>query len=405
MSLLSLPNELLLSILSELDVEDVISLLETDQDLYQISFQCLKNRHLDLRPYCTVGNRSRVQLLLEAGAKTDSPSYSSGSPLFHAAVNGHEEVVKLLLQHGAQIGHNVNSALCPLRAAAKEGYFTIVKLMLDYGVDLSDTDLYEFTALDETIEYKGQYSYYERGPWKRLKLCLHRNPGTPFSYYETLKLLLESQVYVEISDGTFPHTALHTALASYPHLQHDTVGLLLRHLSNPNARNHEGKTPLHLLDPNKPGYDPGCTEIAKLLLDHGADIGAQDLNGATPLHIAASSDTKGETITALYLAYEANVNAVNFEGNTPLHLAVSKEGSTANVTIIKLLLESGAHVNATTDEGNTPLHLAVDNHAANDVFELLFQYGGDWNRSNGEPSVDTPLKKMADLTGDALMPR
>ena len=68
-------------------------------------------------------------------------------------MNGYEEVVKLLLQHGAQIGHNVNSALCPLRAAAKEGYFTIVKLMLDYGVDLSDTDLHGFTALDETIAY------------------------------------------------------------------------------------------------------------------------------------------------------------------------------------------------------------------------------------------------------------
>ncbi|KAJ5954345.1 hypothetical protein N7501_008624 [Penicillium viridicatum] len=75
------------------------------------------------------------------------------------------------------------------------------------------------------------------------------------------------------------------------------------HLSDPNARNHEGKTPLYLLDPHKPGYDPRCTDIAKLLLDHGADIGAQDLNGATPLHIAASSDTKGEIITALDLAY------------------------------------------------------------------------------------------------------
>ncbi|KAJ5534925.1 hypothetical protein N7527_001179 [Penicillium freii] len=122
MSLLSLPNELLYSILAELDV-DVISLLETHQNLYQISFQCLKNRDLDIRPYCTVGNRFRVQLLLEAGANTDSPSYSSGSPLFHAAVNGHEEVVELLLQHGVQINYNVNSALCPLQAAAKEGYF------------------------------------------------------------------------------------------------------------------------------------------------------------------------------------------------------------------------------------------------------------------------------------------
>lgn len=121
---------LLLSILAELEVEDVVSLLETHRDLYQISFQCLKNQDLNLGLYCTVGNIFRVRLLLEVGANMDSPSYSSGSPLSHAAVNGHEEVVELLLQHGAPIDHNVNSAICPLQAAAKKEYFTIVKLML-----------------------------------------------------------------------------------------------------------------------------------------------------------------------------------------------------------------------------------------------------------------------------------
>lgn len=101
-----------------------------------------------------------------------------------------------------------------------------------------------------------------------------------------------------------------------------------------------------------------------------------------------------------YLAHEANVNAADFDRNTPLHLAVSKEGSAANIRVIELLLESGAYVNDKTERGNTPLHFAVDTHAANEVFGELFEYGGGWNGSNGEPRLDTPLKKMADRTGD-----
>ncbi|KAJ5500523.1 hypothetical protein N7453_009574 [Penicillium expansum] len=102
----------------------------------------------------------------------------------------------------------------------------------------------------------------------------------------------------------------------------------------------------------------------------------------------------------MYLAYEANINAADFDENTLLHLAVSKEGLAANIRVIELLLESGAYVNAKTERGNTPLHLVVDTHAANEVFEVLFEYGADWNGSNGEPRLDTPLKKMADRTGD-----
>lgn len=402
MSLLSLPNELLIAILAELEVQDIISVLETHPDLYQISFQCLRNRHLDLRPYCTSGDIFRVRLLLKAGANADYWSYLSGSALSDAIANGHEEIVKLLLEHGARMDDEVHSKFTPLQLAAKKGYFTIVKLMLDYGVDLNITNICGYTTLSTTIRSKGQYSYHKGGPWRRRGLCLHRNRQMPFSYYDTLKLLLESGSDVNIADQCSRYAALHTAVTSYPHLQQDTIGLLIEHRANVNVRNHEGTTPLHLINPIKPGYDPRCTEIAKLLLDHGADVNVQDVNGRTPLHIAASGETQGNTLTVVYLAHEANVNAADNYGTTPLHLAVSKEGPLANIPVIELLLKSGADVNARTTKGNTPLYLAVYYGAANEVMELLFDYGADWNSSNEKS--DTPLKMMADRIGDTFTP-
>ncbi|EKV09949.1 Ankyrin-1 [Penicillium digitatum] len=121
MSLLALSSELLIIILAELEVEDVISVLETHPDLYQISFHSLRSRRLDLRPYCTSGDIFRVRLLLQPGADADNSSFHFGTPLSDAAANGREEVVKLLLEHGARVDHELHFKHQPLHVAAKKG--------------------------------------------------------------------------------------------------------------------------------------------------------------------------------------------------------------------------------------------------------------------------------------------
>ena len=51
-----------------------------------------------------------------------------------------------------------------------------------------------------------------------------------------------------------------------------------------NARREDGFTPLHVASEN------GSLEVARLLIDHGADIGAKDNEGRTPFQVASGSD-------------------------------------------------------------------------------------------------------------------
>ncbi|CAG7971238.1 unnamed protein product [Penicillium nalgiovense] len=384
----------------ELEVEDVISVLETHPSLYQVSYWCLrKRRHqLSLRSYSTSGNIFRVRM--KAGAKADDWSLHFGSSLADAAANGHEEIVKLLLDHGARMDHEGHFLHRPLQAAASKGYFTIVNLMLDYGVDVNRSSVCGDTALTKTILCKGRYSYEKGGPWMGRGRRLHRRSKTPFSYYDTMKVLLEYGANPDRISQSVANPPLHTAMVNYPHLQQDTVDLLLGYGANPNVRNYNDAAPLHLIDTTKFKYDPRCTEIAKLLLDHGADVNARDEAGRTPIHIVENADGPGEALTGIYLAHKADVNAADLDGFTPLHLAVA--GPHANIRVIELLLKSGADVNAKAHKGNTPLHLAVHYKAPNEVIQLLFEYGADMNSSNGRGKCETPLKMMEKRLGDTV---
>src|SRR5690242_5601993 len=123
--------------------------------------------------------------------------------------------------------------------------------------------------------------------------------------------------------------------------------------SNPSFANKMQRgwgTPLHL------AAEMGHVEIAKLLLDNGADVNAVGIRGFTPLHSAAWS---GRTdVAKVLIAHGANVNAGDENGETPL---VWASGAGHTNTII-LLLDSGADVNARDKFGNCPLSSAIVNN-------------------------------------------
>jgi hypothetical protein len=123
------------------------------------------------------------------------------------------------------------------------------------------------------------------------------------------------------------------------------VSKLLRRGANPNAK-EDGSTPLHLAVLKE------HADIAKLLLEHGADVNAKDKYGGTPLHRAVL--TEDADVVTLLLEHGADVNAKDKYGGTPLHLAAAK----GHADIARLLLEHGADPSIKDNEGSTPLDIA-----------------------------------------------
>ena len=127
-----------------------------------------------------------------------------------------------------------------------------------------------------------------------------------------------------------------------------------------NVADSDGRQALHL------AAQEGCVDLARLLLDRGADVAATaTARGLTAIHLAVQH---GHTeVTRLLLDHGANVNAVtasepedgNFAGCQPLHIAAFHRYA----AVVELLLSRGADVRATAILGGaadaTPLHFAV----------------------------------------------
>jgi len=120
----------------------------------------------------------------------------------------------------------------------------------------------------------------------------------------------------------------------------------------------DGWTALHL--------NFGHVEVAKLLIDSGADLNVNSRNklNATPLQGAAVGNRL--ELARLYLARGANVNCRSEEGTSPLHEAAAN----GFLDFAKLLIEYRADVNQKDDNGKTPLTIALQYKQA-EVAKLL----------------------------------
>ena len=83
----------------------------------------------------------------------------------------------------------------------------------------------------------------------------------------------------------------------------------------------------------------GRTDVAKVLIENGANVNEEDMFCDTPLHWAAF--TGARKITRILIAAGADVNAKDEYGWTPLHMAALH----GQGRIVRMLLASGADPN------------------------------------------------------------
>ena len=111
-------------------------------------------------------------------------------------------------------------------------------------------------------------------------------------------------------------------------------------------------------------------DIARVLIERGAEVDAKDNNGWTPLHHAADNNSLG--VARLLTEEDAEVDAKNNDGWTPLHIAAMEDF----LDVARLLIERRADIEAEDEDGRTPLFWA-SYFKARTVARLLIERGAD----------------------------
>ena len=188
--------------------------------------------------------------------------------------------------------------------------------------------------------------------------------------------------------GTPLHAALDGAHA-------DVAQLLLRHCVDVDVRDHHGQTPLNLA-----AYH-GFLGITRTLVERNADIHLSDSSGNTPLHrtmddwykLSEGAQDCRLDVAKLLLEHGADPDANTGPYGTPLH-AASYFGSIKGA---QSMLEHGANIHARNEEGYTPLHQVLvhlyDSFNALDLFldtiRFLLEHGADIDALDNDHA--TPL--------------
>jgi cytohesin len=191
-------------------------------------------------------------------------------------------------------------------------------------------------------------------------------------------LVIERLQNVHARDPRDQSTPLHM-VSPMGHM--DLARFLLEQGADMSAKDNYGRTPLHR------ALARGHMDLARFLVEQGADVSAKDEDGSTPLHSA--SERGHVDVVRILVGQGADVSAKNEYGSTPLHRA-SEWG---HVDVVRFLVGQGAEVSAKVEYGSTPLHLASERGHV-DVVRILVGQGADVSAKDEHGS--TPLHSASE---------
>lgn len=205
---------------------------------------------------CRAGDTASLTDLLEAEPSLVREHDAAGGTGLHAAV-AHPEAVRLLLAHGADPNaRDRDDNIAPLHLAAANGNLESVRALLDAGADVNGFgDVHHGDVIGWAV-----------------------GDGTK-AHRDVVALLLER--------GAKHHIFSAVAMGD-PALVRRVVEEDPDALSRRRSRFEQGQTALHfaLAAPNAIAPRPAQYDIARLLIQLGADVEAKDDMGRTPLAVA-----------------------------------------------------------------------------------------------------------------------
>jgi serine/threonine-protein phosphatase 6 regulatory ankyrin repeat subunit B len=292
-----------------------------------------------------VADNAILKLLLDAGANADSPNADGQTALMAVARTGNVEAATLLLEHGATVEARENfGGQTALMWASARRHPEMIELLISHGA-----------AVDARSTHR---DYQRRITAEGRPKSLDSGGFTPLLY-----------------------AARENCTAC--------VGVLLGNGADIDLPDPDGVSPLHLAIMN------ANWDLAKQLIDAGADVNQWDIYGEGPLFAAVGlytrrdggrasidplNETEGLGVVRLLLERGANPNmqlffrpanvrgATNTRGSTPLIRAANL----GDLELVQLLLEHGADATVYMADRQTPIHAVLAGRAAEpDALELI----------------------------------
>jgi quinoprotein dehydrogenase-associated probable ABC transporter substrate-binding protein len=238
----------------------------------------------------------RIKFLIEKGAEINKPDSQGWTPLANAARQRKDKIVKVLLDAGAD-PNIASNGMTPLIAAAMRDHVASVKVLAENGADVEEPGPQGFRPL-------------------ALAIAEQR--------YEVAKALMEAGADVSIASGA------------------------------------DGLTPLMLIAAQMAAADgamfvPGSTrpiDVAKGLIDRGANVNAQAKNGTTALMVAATHNNP--PMIGLLMEAGADANLKNDRGQTARDVAQLNGNAEAAQAILVLGSAKAASAPKPEGEDKTP---------------------------------------------------
>jgi len=311
-------------------------LLESTYSLESVSLANIFNQALAVEPFLEErddkgrtalhkasesGILSQVIELLEQGAKINTEDNDWKRPLHLAAESGEEALVRYLLRKGANVHGADSENRHALHLAAQRGHDKVVLCLLLGGSNINARDARGRTALHHAA-VTGQDQVIDvlvkEGANRDI---VDENKNTAWNLAWNGGLMSTQKLLLSINQRWKLGAEMYNAIMA------KDLTCLQKKLDeglDPDFKTKAGSTLLlHVAFAGKNNNDMVFSEMAKLLLDRGADVQAKSRGGSTPLHYAALAKDYATMKVLVERGADVNAKSDHGRGSTPLDFTLN----------------------------------------------------------------------------------